>query len=114
MAELVALAHSSRNIDKLKLWHRQLGHLYVKSVKALRGMVLGVELLLSHVKHSLFICEGCIESKQKRLPFLVEGATHATKQLEIVHCNLCRSMKTRSHGGTKYFVTFLDDFSRKI
>ena len=34
VAELVALAHSSSNIDKLTLWHCRLSHLNVKSVKA--------------------------------------------------------------------------------
>ena len=36
-----------------------------------------------------------------------------TKPLEIVHLDVGGPMRTTSVGGTKYFVTFVDDFSRK-
>ncbi len=38
----------------------------------------------------------------------------ATKPLEIVHSDVCSPMKTTSLGGAKYFVTYIDDFSRKV
>ena len=34
--------------------------------------------------------------------------------LELVHSNVCRSMKILSFGGARYFVTFIDDFSKKM
>ncbi len=113
-SESVALAQSSSKDDKLGLWHRRLGHLNIKSVKTLRGMVSGMDLLQSHVDPSSFICEGCIEGKQQRLPFVGEAATRATEPLGIIHSDVCGPMKTTSIGGCKYFVTFIDDFSRKI
>ena len=88
--------------------------LNVKSVKTLHGMVSGMDLHQPHVGPSSFTCEGCIEGKQQRLPFSVEGATLATKPLEIVHFDVCGPMKTTSMGAAKYFVTFIDDFSRKV
>jgi transposase InsO family protein len=112
--ESAALAHSNLKDDKLALWHRRLGHLNIKSVKTLRGMVSGMDLHQLKVDASTFTCEGCIEGKQQRLPFAGEGATRATKVLEIVHSDVCGPMKTTSMGGCKYFVTFIDDFSRKI
>ncbi len=33
--------------------------------------------------------------------------------MEIVHTDVCGPMKTTSHGGARYFLTFIDDFSRK-
>jgi hypothetical protein len=33
--------------------------------------------------------------------------------LEIVHTDVCGPMKTTSHGGARYFLTFIDNFSRK-
>ena len=42
VAELAALVQSSANDYKLALWHCRLGHLNVKSVQALRGMVSGM------------------------------------------------------------------------
>ena len=38
----------------------------------------------------------------------------ATKILELVHSDVCGPMKTPSIGGARYFLTFIDDFSRKI
>ena len=34
--------------------------------------------------------------------------------LEQVHSDVCGPMKTRSIGGCAYFVTFVDDYSRKL
>jgi hypothetical protein len=36
------------------------------------------------------------------------------KHLELVHTDLCGPMQTDSIGGSFYFLTFIDDFSRKI
>ncbi len=38
----------------------------------------------------------------------------ATKPLEIVHSDVCGPMKTTSLGGARYFVMYIDDFSRKV
>jgi transposase InsO family protein len=38
----------------------------------------------------------------------------ATKPLEIVHSDVCGPMRTTSLGGARYFVTYIDDFSRKV
>ena len=44
----------------------------------------------------------------------MDGATRATKALELVQSDVCGPMKTTSIGATKFFVTFIDDFLRKI
>ena len=49
-----------------------------------------------------------------RQPFPTNGGTHSTKILELVYSNVCGLMKTMSIGGAKNFLTFTDDFSRKI
>jgi hypothetical protein len=45
--------------------------------------------------------------------FLKDEASRASKLLELVHSDVCGPMKTTSRGGARYFVTFIDDFSRK-
>lgn len=42
-----------------------------------------------------------------------ENEKRASKVLELVHTDLCYITPT-SHGGAKYFLTFLDDYSRRI
>jgi negative regulator of sigma E activity len=60
------------------------------------------------------VCEACIEGKHQRTYFLKDEAIRASKLLELVHSDVCELMKTTSHGGTRYFVIFIDNFSRKI
>ena len=114
VVEVATLAHSSPNDESLELWHRRLGHLNVKSVKAFQTMVSGMNLgkLLCDVV--ALTCEGCIEGKQTRQPFPSNGATRTTKILEVVHSDVCGPMRTVSTGGARYCVTFIDDFSRNV
>lgn len=43
-----------------------------------------------------------------------EATYHASKILELVYSDVCRPFKINSTGGARYFVTFVDDFSRKL
>ncbi len=108
------LVQSPTGDGGLELWHRRLGHLNEKGVRTLQTMVSGMNLgKISCPTYSL-VCEACIQGKQHRAPFPKEGGRRATKPLEIVHSDVCGPMRTTSVGGAKYFVTFIDDFSRKI
>jgi hypothetical protein len=59
------------------------------------------------------ICEGCIYGKQQREIFLLGKAYKEKSPLEIIHSHICRQNKTPYIGGNTYFLTFIDDFSRK-
>jgi len=59
------------------------------------------------------VCEACIEGKHQRTSFPKDEMTRVSKLLELVHSNVCGPMKTTSRGGARYFVTFINDFSRK-
>ena len=50
--------------------------------------------------------------KQSWLPFPKENDHKTSELLEIVHSDVCGPMATNSLGGSKYFITFTDDFSR--
>src|SRR5579875_408018 len=110
--DLANVAHQMPQSAPLELWHRRLGHLNVKSVKALQSMVNGMQI--KDATSNSTICEGCIEGKFTRTPFPNEGGQRASKPLELVHSDVCGPFKTISMGGCLYFVTFIDDFSRKV
>ena len=61
--------------------------------------------------HSL--CEGCIFGKQHRESFPSRKSIRAKAPLEIVHSDLCGTMKTPSLASSHYMLTFIDDFTRK-
>ncbi|KAE8690124.1 hypothetical protein F3Y22_tig00110926pilonHSYRG00104 [Hibiscus syriacus] len=61
----------------------------------------------------LAFCEHCIKGKNKMVKF--GTAIHDTKGiLDYVHSDVWGPSKTTSLGGTHYYVTFVDDFSRRV
>lgn len=51
--------------------------------------------------------------KQTRLPSSKSGS-RALDVLEVVHSDICGPMETESLGGSRYYLTFTDDKSRRI
>ena len=45
-------------------------------------------------------------------PFKSVGAIRSTRKLQLIHNDLVGPMQTEPIGGHKYFVTFIDDYSR--
>ncbi len=91
-------------------WHQRLGHLNMASLTKLEKMVNGMNLKEVPLHH---VCEACNEGKHQRTSFPKDEATRASKLLELVHSDVCRLMKTTFRGGARYFVTFIDNFSKK-
>jgi len=60
---------------------------------------------------TLPICEVCIKGKQSQKPFPVSNS-RARDVLELIHSDVCGPMRVKSHGGSRYFLTFIDDFSK--
>ena len=44
-------------------------------------------------------------------PFKAKGY-RAKEVLDLVHTDLCGNMRSNARGGHKYFITFIDDYSR--
>ena len=97
--------------DDLKLWHQRLGHVNETSLKDMvkNKLVKGIKFS----DNKLGLCEPCIESKSNRYPF-PQSKIKTKKVLELVHSDVCGPMQTASFGGAKYFVTFIDDYSRYV
>ena len=60
------------------------------------------------------MCESYILGKQKRVSFLKTGRTPKAKKLELVHIDLWGPSPVASLGGLRYYITFIDDSSRKV
>ena len=52
-----------------------------------------------------------LEGKQYRQPSH-KLATRAKGALELIHSDLCRPIEPTTFGGAKYFVLFIDDYTR--
>ncbi|KAI5327801.1 hypothetical protein L3X38_027197 [Prunus dulcis] len=92
------------------IWHRRLGYLNFASMKKMQQtqMVLG----LPDFSEKEGVCEGCVYGKSHREPFENEKPWRAKNPLEFIHMDVCGLMQNESFGGNKYFITFIDDYSR--
>ncbi|KAM0985723.1 hypothetical protein ACFX13_013181 [Malus domestica] len=97
--------------DESWKWHLRYGHLHFNGLKLLSsgGMVRG----LPQIEATRQVCEGCVLGKQARLSFPVGDTWRAKAPLQMVHKDICGPLDPMSYGGNRYFITFIDDFSRK-
>jgi transposase InsO family protein len=58
------------------------------------------------------VCVGCVLGKHHRDSFEKRASWHTLSFLHIVHNDLCGPLSTLSFFGCKYFLTFIDDFSK--
>jgi hypothetical protein len=104
----VFVAHSD---DLRKLWHEQFGHLKYRSLQQLcnQQMVTGLPLVSCRDG----VCAGCVLGKHHRDGFDKHAFWHASCPLKLVHSDLCGPLFSPSFSRCKYFLTFIDDFSRR-
>jgi hypothetical protein len=59
------------------------------------------------------VYEACQLGKQARRPFPTQTTHVSSKPLEMIHSDVW-TMKIESIGGCKYYVSFIDDHTRKV
>ena len=107
MLNYVAYAIQSDN----QVWHRRLGHPNSHVFRVLlKSRSLGNKNSSSS-KIDIVDCASCKLGKRKSLPFPLH-TTHTTKPFELVHTEVWGITRVISHEHYKYFVTFIDDFTR--
>ena len=60
------------------------------------------------------MCESCILGKQKNVSFLKTSKTPKAEKLELVHTDLWGPSPVASLGGSRYYIIFIDNSSRKV
>lgn len=116
-------------------WHQRLGHLGDKAVKALLKMHSTLpsavsnavsDADLSDVDSSLqpaltpnsettltsdSLCVVCVKAKHQR-KIQRAPVAHVTRPLELIHSDLAGPITPPSSSGKRYFILYIDDFSR--
>ena len=92
------------------LCHCRLGHMSDKGMK----MLLSKGKLPELKSIDFDMCGSCILGKQKNVSFLKTGRTPKVEKLELVHTDLWGPSLVASLGGSRYYITFIDDSSRKV
>ena len=61
---------------------------------------------------SQFDCESCQLGKHHRASFKNLRLVSSPSLFELVHCDVCGSTRVPSVSGRRYYIVFIDDFSR--
>ena len=106
--EKAKIAGASKERSKIDLWHQRLAHVNVKQILQLVDNSTGIDLPPNE-KQSF--CEACVKGKMHRLPHHSLKEIKSTERLQLVYTDVCGPMQTLSYGGSRYFITFTDDYS---
>lgn len=98
----------SSDISPIRLWHVRYGHLNFDCLSQLQR--LGMVKALPTFKKDNAKCEACIHGKQNRETYPTRS-WRENMCLQLVYNDICGLLES-SLGGGKYFLLFIDDFSR--
>ena len=105
-SRLSASVVSGQSTSSLALWHSRLGHVSISKVKQLIS-----KGLLGSVSNKSFDCMPCQFGKQTVLPFH-NRVSHALSSFDLIHFDVWGPSPISTPSGSRYFVIFVDDFSR--
>lgn len=100
--------------NNLTIWHKKLGHLNEQNQNLLvyKNLIIGMD---PKFDSQLVFCVGCVNRKQCKNPFQKRDPKQMWQSpLELVHTNLCKSMKTTSTGGASLFMTCTNDCTKMV
>jgi hypothetical protein len=94
-------------------WHSRYGHLSHQGLEILqtKNMVRGLPKLTPTTE----TCTDCLIGKQHRSSIPKKSTWRATEklQLQLVHADICGPVTPISNSKKRYFLCFIDDYSRK-
>ena len=103
-----AAANSCDAQNDKQLWHRRMGHIGRQGISILskNGFIKN----MNSNSTSDLSCEVCLSAKQCRGPFS-DTRPRAKRVLERVHSDVCGSLAPTAWDGSKYYISFIADFS---
>jgi hypothetical protein len=97
----------------MKVWHLRTGHTPIPKI---------AKMIKDHACEGVQIsndeqCENgefmsCIKGRMIRSSHESQKSPRKVSPFEIIHSDICGPFGVRSRGGAKYFVTFIDEYSR--
>lgn len=101
---------SNNNMSEKEKLHRTLGHVNFNYLKTMCQKQI-LQGLPKDLECEYYKCGICLKNKMHNLPFKNERS-RANEILEIVHTDVNGPHNTTGLNGEKYFLTFIDDFSK--
>ncbi|KAL1536503.1 Retrovirus-related Pol polyprotein from transposon TNT 1-94 [Salvia divinorum] len=100
---------NSVKAESVKLWHQRLGHPAFESIDQL----IKRNVITSDGEKNDQSCEECILAKSKKLSY-PKGKHTSSAPLDYAHSDLWGPAPVNSVGGGRYYMSIIDDYSRKI
>ncbi|KAL2232792.1 UNVERIFIED_CONTAM: Retrovirus-related Pol polyprotein from transposon TNT 1-94 [Sesamum indicum] len=97
---------------KTTLWHKRLGHISMKGLDFLRK-----HGILNDKLEKLDFCDECVMGKHHRVHFSVSPSPNpsmSTCILDYAHADVWGPSNVPTHGGNRYFLSIIDNYSRKV
>jgi hypothetical protein len=90
-----------------ELWNRRMAHLGITGIPKLPDLVDGMPRL----NNGSCLCTACLDGKFDCRPF-TPSMSRRQHPLDLVHSHICGPMEVPLHGGSRYFILFIDDATR--
>jgi len=94
------------NIESYDIWHGRLGHVCFISIKK----IINLNLISKSSFDTSSRSEICVQGKNIRKSF--SSITRTSGPLELIQSDVCDSNRVFTRGDRRYFVTFIDDYSK--
>ena len=102
-----ALVHDS--VEPSELWHRRLAHVHYRALSLARKEANNIPKIQTKNEG---ICKACVKGKNIKNTF-ASSERKTNIILEVIHTDVCGPMSSSSLIVYVYYVSFIDDFSRK-
>ena len=101
-----ASSFSAYIVVSCDVWYGRLGPVNFSYINKMDELSLITKLSLEN----LGICEVCVESKITKKS--CKPVERESELLSLIHSNLGDSKNTMTRGGKRFYITFIDDYSR--
>ena len=109
--ERAMLVEHNVTSSKWELWHARVGHASFEAYKNTQCATSGMPEI---AKSGDCVCGGCAKGKMTVASFPSVSTTKTSRVLELIHTDVMGPMKTVSGGGSRYVLSFVDDFSKFV
>mgnify|MGYP000070031161 CR=1 FL=1 len=96
----------------IDLWHKRISHVNYQRLQELQSKQVVFGLLKIRGQKAQ-ICDVCQFGKQHRLPFPTVR-NRSLNKLDLIHLDVWGRAQNVSLGGSRYFIFFIDDYSRHM
>lgn len=98
----------------MQVWHERLAHVDPSTILSMAKSKTITGISIQKSTTDSLPCDGCVRGKAHRTPIPKTTSSRSTKLLELIHSDVNGPLEIPSLGGSRYFITFVDDFSRWI